>query len=93
MAETYQNSIAYIYQENAGVAAARNTGVLHSKSDFIFFLDADDYIYPDTLEKYVAVLQLNPEVDIVHGGSRQIFVCKESISYDPPFPLETDPFF
>lgn len=44
--------IIYIYQDNAGVAAARNQGVENSHSDWICFIDSDDIIskyYIETL--------------------------------------------
>ena len=34
--------IRYIYQENAGVSAARNKGITESKGEFVCFLDSDD---------------------------------------------------
>lgn len=55
--------IRYIYQENSGVAAARNNGVTEARGDWVAFLDADDEWLPSHLERYVAVLQ--EHVDLV----------------------------
>jgi glycosyltransferase involved in cell wall biosynthesis len=41
--------IRYIYQENAGGAAARNLGIEKSQADFIAFLDSDDTFVKDKL--------------------------------------------
>lgn len=38
------------YSKGAGTGRARNVGVDKSRGDFIFFLDADDFIEPNTLE-------------------------------------------
>jgi glycosyltransferase involved in cell wall biosynthesis len=42
--------IKYYPNKNQGVAAARNFGIEKSTADFICFLDADDYWYPNFLE-------------------------------------------
>ncbi len=43
--------IRYHKTENQGVSAARNFGIEMSSSDYITFLDADDYWYPDFLSE------------------------------------------
>lgn len=40
----------YIYKENAGLSAARKTGIDNCKGDFIQFLDADDILLPKRFE-------------------------------------------
>ena len=39
------------HEQNKGLAPARNTGLDAASGDYIFFLDSDDYILPDILEK------------------------------------------
>ena len=51
--QPYLGSIRYLRQENRGPAAARNTGVSASHGDLITFLDADDYWFPQRLERLV----------------------------------------
>jgi len=46
-----------IRQENRGLSGARNAGVRQSKGEFIYFLDADDILYPECLEKLASLLQ------------------------------------
>jgi len=53
----YENSlpvstmaVRYIFQEQQGVAAARNTGIENSTGDWIAFLDSDDIWLPEKLE-------------------------------------------
>jgi len=58
--------ITYVYQENSGVAAARNHGFLISQGEYIAFLDQDDRWYPQKLEIQVKHLDQNPEVGIAY---------------------------
>jgi len=47
-------------QENQGVSKARNFGVEMATSDYIAFLDADDYWYPNHLENFKNLLEEYP---------------------------------
>ena len=49
-AEKYGNIVA-IHQENSGVAAARNTGMMHANGEYIGFMDNDDLLYPSMVER------------------------------------------
>ena len=49
--------VEYHYQENQGQGAARNTGLRHSRGDYVASLDSDDEWYPNFLSESVAMLQ------------------------------------
>lgn len=44
-------NISVIHQPNGGVSAARNTGIKAAGSDYLLFLDSDDYYEPGAFEK------------------------------------------
>ena len=45
----YEN-IIYIKQSNMGLSYARKVGLEHSTGEYIFFMDSDDMLFPDSLE-------------------------------------------
>jgi glycosyltransferase involved in cell wall biosynthesis len=61
-------------QDHRGPGAARNRGVAHATSEFVAFLDADDWYAPDKLERSIEVLQeigaacLATDAWVVRGG-------------------------
>ena len=59
--------VHYIYQENRGLSAARNTGVCNSTGEYLTFLDSDDRFLPIKLELLVGALETRPEVGLVAG--------------------------
>ena len=58
VAARYENVNIYT-QPNGGLSAARNTGLVHAKGDYIFFLDSDDWILENCLKKIVNTCESN----------------------------------
>ena len=50
----YGSSILYIRQENAGPAAARNSGIARASGELVLFLDGDDVLSPRWIERAVS---------------------------------------
>lgn len=61
--------IVVINQKNMGVAATRNKGIKISRGEYITFIDNDDYIDSDYLEKFLDNTKDSP--DVVIGGYRR----------------------
>lgn len=53
-------TVTLLTQTNQGAAAARNRGLLAANTDYVAFLDADDYWYPTFLATMLGVLQNRP---------------------------------
>jgi glycosyltransferase involved in cell wall biosynthesis len=64
--------VRYVYQENAGLSSARNTGLRHSGGEFLVFLDADDRLLPHALDKGVSCIREHPECAFASGHCRVI---------------------
>lgn len=60
--------IRLVRQARAGLAGARNTGIAHSRFEWLVFLDADDWLLPDYLERLSLPLRIDPRVDGAYCG-------------------------
>lgn len=49
--QRYPDKIVYLEKENGGLSDARNFGILHSKGEYIAFLDSDDYVEKGMYQK------------------------------------------
>jgi glycosyltransferase involved in cell wall biosynthesis len=57
IAKSYENDKCKVYkQENAGAAVARNEGLKHATGGYVQFLDVDDLLSNDKIEKQVKAL-------------------------------------
>ena len=54
--------------QNAGLAAALNTGLKACKYEWVARMDSDDISLPDRFEKQLAYIENHPSVDVI-GGS------------------------
>ena len=66
VAESFEQVRVLVNRTNQGAPAARNRGLFAASSDYIMFLDADDYIQPPLLEGLVKTIQ-QAKADICIG--------------------------
>ena len=77
--------VRVIVQANRGVSAARNRGAAESSGQYIMFLDADDVLEPDYVEKCLRALSAAPpHVAYAYTGMRH-FGAEEKVWDSRPF--------
>ncbi len=59
--------IIVIAKENGGVSSARNAGLDRMTGDFVTFIDSDDFVHPQYIER-LAFAQHETGADLVIGG-------------------------
>ena len=70
------NRFSVYWQENAGSGPARNNGLSHCRGDFVMFVDPDDWIEKDLLEKLYQA-QKDGDYDFVATRRTKVF-CKDN---------------
>ena len=63
--------LKYFYQGNSGPSVARNTGIKEAKGKYLAFIDADDWVSPEYMEKLIAPM-MAIETDLVCGGYYEV---------------------
>lgn len=64
--------VRVVHKANAGLAAARNTGIEHASGAYLNFLDADDWLLPEKIARQIKRLQERPDVDLVYSDYQKI---------------------
>ena len=59
---------------NMGVSAARNRGWRAATSEWVQFLDSDDFLHPEKLSLQLAAVRANPKIDAVYSGFECAYV-------------------
>lgn len=79
----YPKKVVSIIQENGGQGAARNTGLLHAKGEYIGYVDSDDYVEENMYEELYKKAK-EEDSDIVICGNNVVkenyeFLSKEDV--------------
>lgn len=75
--------IKVIHKKNGGLSDARNTGMKISTGDYLLFVDSDDYLQIDAIERLLE-LALKFDAEIVEGGAVSLTKEKKVSNFKSP---------
>ena len=82
--------IQYVFQDNRGVSAARNTGIMASKGKYLTFLDGDDEWRPEFLECCLGEIETNASIAGVYTRAQHMDECGNLLSQVVGKPMAPD---
>ena len=71
------------HEQNKGLPAARNTGIKNARGKYIMLMDADDISVSDRMEKQVAFMEKNINVDVC-GTFARTFGDGQEVVWEKP---------
>ncbi|HZO87540.1 MAG TPA: glycosyltransferase family 2 protein [Chthonomonadaceae bacterium] len=92
VAARYGDRVRYVRKENFGLPAAVNTGILHATGEFLIYLDADDYLWPDMIARLVNAAQEHPGAAVYHGDCQYVDSNRNEMSWRRTRSLPDDAF-
>ena len=70
--ERYRDVIVHRQEKNGGASVARNTAIEMAKGDLVVFIDSDDLLRPDHIEKAVIAFERDPDLGLFCCDSTMI---------------------
>jgi glycosyltransferase involved in cell wall biosynthesis len=90
--------IRVVRQANAGLPAARNRGIREARGRYVSFLDSDDLLAPEYLDRMTGALEADPTAGLAYtdawvldDATRRIRRVTAMELAHPPSPPPTDP--
>ena len=80
---------SYSVQKNQGLSSTRNKGIDFAQGEYIYFLDSDDWLETDALEKLVAAADAQA-ADLVVHDVRQCTNRETTVAYKQVLFLDAD---
>lgn len=84
--QKFPQNIRYFYKENGGQASARNLGLQYVETDWVTFIDPDDFVSPDYFYKTDSFLSKNANISIV--GCPLVFYFEDKDMVKDTHPLK-----
>lgn len=75
----------YLFQNNQGVAQARNRGLEEAEGEYIAFFDQDDFFLPEKLIQQVSLMEQQPDLGLVNSGWNIVNQVGETLSTVQPW--------
>lgn len=81
-----------VRQANAGLSAARNTGIRHARGKFLSYLDSDDQFLPEKIALLMEAMQSDPQIGLVAGQAIPVDEQGNQIGriFDEPLPAQPE---
>jgi len=87
IAQRYEPKIKVISQVNKGLSSARNTGIMNASGDYILFLDSDDILLPNCIERIQEEIS-KTNADIVAPSLKEFGIGNANVVLLPEVTLE-----
>ena len=86
--------VIYLFQENMGVGYATQTALQFVSGEFLSMLDADDYLFPESISTKAKLLKARPEISCVYSNGLYSYDGKrEDLFYHEPLNVDEEGFF
>ena len=68
----YKGEMTFIIKRhytNKGLSASRNTGLKNATAEFVYFIDSDDYLYPNSLKSLYDAHLMHQDAELIIGNA------------------------